>query len=633
MSGIKVNISNILETLNDKLDFWQPIYESIVNSLEAHANEIDIYLSSKKDLTDASVLSSIRIVDNGEGFTRKNFDSFNEFLSALKRNKGCKGIGHFTWLKVFKDVKITSYTKESTYLDFIFNIEYDPTIVKIQPQEVKQSQTTIEFGAILPAYAESIPSINLDRIKEQFENHLLVKLSLLKNNNYQFNINIHHDNEIVSINNDNIIQLKNQRFSLTAAEREYDFNLYYSFFEATPKRRDLFYCANERTVTKFTNNIKIDKLPDNSSIIMLLTSPYFDERVSNLRNKFTFDLSDNNPSLLNPIPFPKINEQLQTTVDQIILKRYPSVAETNDATIEDCIAEFPYLAKYIRHDRTLIKNKKVLIEKAQKEYREEKENVKQEFCSMLRKQNIDTAEFSNIIQKVNDISSRELTQYFLYREQIIKALNKLNKEQSKYEEEIHTLLAPKGLVSASKEKHYYDTNVWLLDDKFLTYSELFSDKQIQEIKKHLGTENEKTYGQYKEPDITIFYNHVGNEYKDLVVIELKALGAKADQKISALPEINRNLQYVLNGVDDIRNVYGYVITTIDKEFQLYLESQPGVKSLFSKGNTPFYYYYNENIKDKNGNKKGAHVYIVSLDSIYQDAKMRNDTFINIIKNK
>ena len=633
MSGIKVNISNILETLNDKLDFWQPIYESIVNSLEAHANEIDIYLSSKKDLTDASVLSSIRIVDNGEGFTRKNFDSFNEFLSALKRNKGCKGIGHFTWLKVFKDVKITSYTKESTYLDFIFNIEYDPTIVKIQPQEVKQSQTTIEFGAILPAYAESIPSINLDRIKEQFENHLLVKLSLLKNNNYQFNINIHHDNEIVSINNDNIIQLKNQRFSLTAAEREYDFNLYYSFFEATPKRRDLFYCANERTVTKFTNNIKIDKLPDNSSIIMLLTSPYFDERVSNLRNKFTFDLSDNNPSLLNPIPFPKINEQLQTTVDQIILKRYPSVAETNDATIEDCIAEFPYLAKYIRHDRTLIKNKKVLIEKAQKEYREEKENVKQEFYSMLRKQNIDTAEFSNIIQKVNDISSRELTQYFLYREQIIKALNKLNKEQSKYEEEIHTLLAPKGLVSTSKERHYYDTNVWLLDDKFLTYSELFSDKQIQEIKKHLGNENEKTYGQYKEPDITIFYNHVGNEHKDLVVVELKALGAKADQKISALPEINRNLQYVLNGVDNIRNVYGYVITTIDKEFQLYLESQPGVKSLFSKGNTPFYYYYNENIKDKNDNKKGAHVYIVSLDSIYQDAKMRNDTFINIIKNK
>ncbi len=633
MSGIRVSIGNILETLNDKLDFWQPIYESIVNSLEANASEIDIYLSSQKDLTKTSILSGVRITDNGEGFTQKNFDSFNEFLSALKRSKGCKGIGHFTWLKVFKEVKITSYTKENTYLNFTFNMEYDPTSVKPHSQAVEQPKTTIEFGTILPAYTGSVSAINLDKIKEQFENHLLVKLSLLKNNNYRFNINIHHDNEVAAINNDNIIQLQTQKFSLTTTDKKYDFNLYYSFFDATPKRRELFYCANERTVTKFTNNIKIDKLPDNSSIIMLLTSRYFDERVSNLRNKFTFDLSDNNPSLLNPIPFPKINEQLQTAVDQVILQKYPSVATTNDATIEDCITEFPYLAKYIRNDSALIKNKKNIIEKAQKEYKEEKENVKQEFYSMLRKQNIDTTEFSDIIRKVNDISSRELTQYFLYREQIIKALNKLNKERSKYEEEIHSLLAPKGLVSASQTKHYYDTNIWLLDDKFLTYSELFSDKQIQEIKRHLGAENEKTYGQYKEPDLTIFYNHVGKEYKDLVVVELKALGAKADQKISALPEINRNLQYVLNGVDNIRNIYGYIITEIDEEFRHYLESQPGVRSLFSKGNTPFYYYYNENIKDKNENKKGAHVYIVSLNSIYQDAKMRNDTFINIIKNK
>lgn len=636
MKGIKVAIDNILETLNDKLDFWQPIYEALSNSLEANATQIDVYLNTKANLLNEDCLDSIQVVDNGDGFDQANFESFNEFLSAHKRNKGCKGIGHFTWLKVFQNVHIESYTKDSSYLNFAFNTEYDPTAVKITPVEGPSPSTSIEFQGILQNY-NNAPIIisDLDKIKNQIENHLIVKLSLMNNDGKSFSINIHHNKEMVTINNANIIKLSSKQFSLSDPENQhsYLFNLYYSFFDATPKRRDLFYCANGRTVIQFSNSIKIDQLPDNSSLIMLLTSPYFDERVSNLRNRFTFELSENNPSLTNPIPFPKINEQLQKTVDQVIIQKYPTFIERNEDTIQACITEFPYLGKYIRQDTTLIKNKKKIIEKAQKAYKEEKESVKQAFYSMLQKQNIDETEFSEMLSKVNDISARELTQYFLYREQILNALYKLKEENSEIEKKLHDLLAPRGTVSIAEDKHYYDTNIWLLDDKYLTYSEMFSDKSIKVIKEHLGAENQKTFGEYKEPDLTIFYNNIGEENKDLVVIELKALGISPDRKMTALSEINRNLQFISSGIDKIRNIYGYVITEIDPAFQAYLEAQPGMKRLFSKGNTPFYYFYNENIKDKNNEVKGAHIYIMSVSSIYQDAKMRNDTFINIIKNK
>ena len=50
----------------------------------------------------------IRIIDNGVGFDDVNFNSFNTSDSALKESLGGKGLGRFSWLKVFEKVKIES---------------------------------------------------------------------------------------------------------------------------------------------------------------------------------------------------------------------------------------------------------------------------------------------------------------------------------------------------------------------------------------------------------------------------------------------------------------------------------------------------------------------------------------------
>ena len=60
---------------------------------------------------------------------------------------------------------------------------------------------------------------------------------------------------------------------------------------------------------------------------------------------------------------------------------------------------------------------------------------------------------------------------------------------------------------------------------------------------------------------------------------------------------------------------------------------PGIKPLFSSGEEPIYYLYNDNIRDIDGNKKNAYIYFVSTDNIYSDANSRNKMFIDIIKNK
>ena len=103
------------------------------------------------------------------------------------------------------------------------------------------------------------------------------------------------------------------------------------------------------------------------------------------------------------------------------------------------------------------------------------------------------------------------------------------------------------------------------------------------------------------------------------------------EKGVALYEIQRNLGIITSSFDEIRNIYGYIITKIDDEFCRALEYQDLTK-LFSNGNTPMFYKYNNKLKDKNGNNVDAHIYLLSAEMICSDATARNKLFLDIIRN-
>lgn len=321
-------------------------------------------------------------------------------------------------------------------------------------------------------------------------------------------------------------------------------------------------------------------------------------------------------------------------MDEILIGRYPELEGVKDKTINNCIDEYPYLAKYInKHkDDFLLPQKNTILEKAKSEFQDEKENIKNRFIKMLADNHIDTVKFRDNINKLSDICNRELAQYFFYRQNIINALNKLNNENNKKEELLHNLFMTKGTISDKKndENSIYNTNIWLLDDKFMSYFTMFSDKSIKKIKEYL--QKSKISGSsLKEPDITIFYNE-NNGNKDVVVIELKAIGAKTDNKMFSITEINRNLGILAEEIDGLKTLYGYIITNLDDDTKKELRAQNGVRELFAVGHSPIYYYYNENIRDKAGNLKPCHVYILSTDTLYEDANARNKIFLDIIKN-
>ena len=644
------------------IPFLQPIFETIVNSLEAGADKIDVVIEEDPQiLTHENAVPKkvvgFSITDNGYGFNSENRKSFIEYLSPAKIEYGCKGVGHFTWLKVYEDIQIESYTGNEC-VKFKFNKDFsEDDIEKDIFPSTKSKQTTISFSNITDDYIKYRKKngqytteilhdyrcdADIDKISDTILEHLLIKLFLLHTERHKnFEISIHLNEQVRVIKNDTLPALEKLSFDIlnTLSEeltpQHYTFDLYYNFINDNRNIHKLFYCADGRTVMSFIKDIQYSDLPDNASSIMLLTSEYFNERINNERNQFTFQTSENNPKITAPIPLPKINEVLKTKIKEILIEKYPSLVEHNNQIIEDCVDEYPYLAKYIRNEESsLIENKSDIVSRANRQFERDKESAKNDFTRMLEKSTIEPEEFKRNIERITDISARELAQYFLYREQIIKALKIIHSGNNTCEANLHDLFMHRGDSSIANSETFskYDTNIWLLDDKYMSYTGIFSDKAISEITTEIGNENEQKYGQRKEPDLAIFYNQIKDDLRDVVVVEFKALDVSADRKIEALTEVNRNLKFILRSLTNVRSAYGYIITKIDDEFSEYIEAQQGVKTLFSNGNTPLYYVYNDNLRDKNNNPVDSHIYFLSSETIYMDAEARNKTFIDIIKN-
>lgn len=652
---MRVDISSILGQINENITFFQPLFEAIINSLDAQATEINININTSEQITIFDNVKRISIVgysitDNGVGFNKDNRESFSKYLSTYKQKIGCKGIGRFTWLKIFEDIDITSYTGEEK-VSFSFNKNFSENSIEIE-NDNNPPITIINFKNINTNYYKKFNSeklidsdesliTDIEKIREIIADYLSVKLFLLNTSGIKFSINLKLGKHTANINNDNIIKFSEKHFDIydTNANNQqikYGFSLYYAFESNGKNIHKHFYCAHGRTIKPFTKSVETKLLPNNDSSIMLLTSDYFNQRTNNEWNEFAFSMSDNNKTLINPLPIPFINEHLKNAIDGILLEKYPALANDNQKIIDTCINEYPHLAKYIREDKSQIKVKSDVVKVAQKKFVDEKEKVKATFIKMLEtNKHTNKKTFIENIAKINDLSARELAQYFLYREQIIKAIQKVKDDTNATEADLHNLFMKMGIISNSEESDFsiYDTNLWLFDDKFLTYNCAFSDKRLKAIKDYISKDqNRNTDNDNCEPDIAIFYNNISENLKDIVIVEFKSPNAKELQNGVGVYELSRNIYPVVETMDNARMVFGYVVLNINEQMAKNLSKQAGVKTI-SFGEYPVFYIYNENIEDKNHNKVPVHLYIMSIDSICIDAELRNKTFLDIIKNK
>ena len=112
MSQMLAEISRIVnEDISNRVNQYDVLFESITNSIHANATSIKCYLNCNNMVANDGEESigtikvdTIKIVDNGDGLTDENYKSFSKYRTKFKKDLGCKGVGRFVFLKVYKKI-------------------------------------------------------------------------------------------------------------------------------------------------------------------------------------------------------------------------------------------------------------------------------------------------------------------------------------------------------------------------------------------------------------------------------------------------------------------------------------------------------------------------------------------------
>ena len=470
---------------------------------------------------------------------------------------------------------------------------------------------------------------DLNVIHDKIYNSLLVKLFLLKQENIKFDICLILGEQEMHITNDSIPTLEFEHFTMPADylnQPEVPFTLYYIFNKNNKNSKKVYLCAAGRIVT----TLKDDdlgfsaSLPNKDSFDMLLCSEYLDKNVGDDRTTLSGLEGLKQATLDKPLIMSTIINHLKKKVNEIIVKRYPDLADTNLTIKENAINRAPHLTKYIRETSDLLVSETSLITAAQKAFNEKKIEIQRKFTGLLAEANVDPSELNNSLNDISEMALSELGEYILYRDAIIKALQRAIIDTTKNEDFIHDIFMPRR-SKADTHSDGYATNLWLFDDKFMTFTNAFSDTNFKQIVEAIFDNTTSLTDELgmnlKKPDLVIFFNKEIS--RDALIVEFKGANAPLGEKEKAIGEIGRNCLLLKEKVPEINTIWAYIVTNIDHEFEVSLKGN-GYKPRFTNANDgKIMYFYNDSVP--------VHVYALDLGAITADAFARNKTFLDILK--
>ena len=581
-------VASIETIVNDlkPITWKQVLYEAVTNALQANATEIKInFIQNSLDLDNtAKYIDSLVVEDNGDGFNEANTKSFREYRSTYKKHLGCKGIGRFLFLKLFEKVEIKSLDK-----NIIFVINRDIEVLKTSNLYKK---TAVSF-----LHPKDKFTVNYKVFKDDLKNHFLAYFKLLSDEKRSIKISICENKKIHSIvESDDIPDFKDKIFKIGSHEFKLSYILDFN--------ADGYYCAGNRVVIKNSEleNSKKFKFFQGVNILYLLSSDYLDKSVNNTRDDFNIYPKQKNQDLFNSLSWREIQNEVKEQIKTIAKENNIEIDKLAQENLQRAKEEAPFLIYYLQ-DNEANQESKVLIKEAKKRLEKDK--------SFLRdSKNESNDEYQD---KLAIVTQSELTEYIYDRQKKINLLKKLTDEKA-LEKEIHNLFMQQR--TSDKQEDYRTNNLWLFDDRFMSYNKVFSDKQIREIFPQLSQNLDR-------PDILslISNSYEKDEITDVVIIELK----KADEKITpsrAEEQLIDYAGYINEAYQDRKiRIWTYAFLKFDKKTENSLRNKD-YNRVLTKSQYPIYY--------KPFNVVNAIINFVDYKALADDAENRNRTFMKIL---
>lgn len=583
----------------------------------------------------------IELTDNGEGFNEKNRKFFEELdkknpekenLNFHPLGQGRLAIIYFAdsaeYETVYKDEegkykkKTIPYPSETEGL-FSF-AEFD------EEEDVKKDSYT-KLSVLINKYH------TLSRAKTffcKYSDVFLFKQWFVETffpfviNNDELVINISFNGVDVIVKKDGLVtETKKETFDLQLSDNKKHHFILWLISNKSQMHGD-------NPITCFARNLKADlsngnlsyTIDNNNGYLLYLTSEYFDEYVDTKGEKI--EISSEDISKINL----KINEILDDEFESVIdINKKESIRN-----LKKFQKKYPSLEVFVK-ESVITNNKKIVNEREIIQTAiDEKSRIEKKFWNQIDCEPVNEEESFNDSEECHKLLNSSLHIYVKHRESVLKKLQLLiqkfgenGEEKPELESTVHELFINRGttLNDSSDINHLH--NLWILDDKFTTFSNDFKAKSTKS-----GQPLSDVYIWADDP----------NKTKQILIFELKSTtrahnaGSKDEGMIAQVKryaqDFYKNPERTLNWRVNTNQIqYTGVILARKSDINRELTSN-NVSGGYHQ--IPFledsYYYDDEFSKDDSPkNKMPIRIELYSFEDIYELASNRNEVFFKLLK--
>ncbi len=621
-----------IKGLVDRLELSQakammPLFEAISNAIDAIEEHKDGFLNhairirlvATHDLAhqggdEVLVLDGFDISDDGVGFDDGNLASFQEAHTLSKVKVGGKGVGRFTFLKVFSNVHIRSVFQrqdETLLREFDFSIAEElKGADKVTP--VKETRgTALSMRGMENKFKGGWPH-DPAIIAERILAHFLIRfaarscppMTLESPGHAPIDLHKLFETTVLTHIEERFFDVLGHTFALQAYRHR-----------DGRSRHDLHLCANGREVT--TNKLRdlLPELPEKLldadqepyTLIVLVTGEYLDDHANQERTRISFQ-SDDEPDIDETlVSRQSLNRGITDTLRPLLADDLQSTNEEKRSQIEKFVEQAPeYRALTHPRYKELIEQRiqpglttEKLDEALLHVKRDVEDSVRKEVRHVAALFETETFEqyqerFQIVAEQANEIGKAQLAAYVAHRRTILDLVSQSLKrvrtdDKYPFERVLHKMIFPMG--ATSKDIFFEQQNLWVIDERLCYHTLLTSDKKLNSVPGLKGTSG-------KEPDIFAFFydTPIGVAESDnlpsggVIIIEFKRPGRDdydkdpADQIIQRFREISdgnvndiegrhinpANLRYTGYLIADLKpslhkQVYGRYHRTADNE--------------------------------------------------------------------
>ncbi len=612
---MNVNLSNAISHFYPNPSYEQVYLEAVANAFDAGATKINIEISIKA-FNHPDTLR-VKISDNGEGFTEDNFRRFSYLLETA--NEDHKGLGRLVFLVYFRKVEVESIYAGNEKRFFCFTRDFSGD------SDIKQTSctdfgTTLTFGDFAGERLNSYDCLVPAKIRESLIGNFFPILFQKKSSGSELVINISLDTATPNPDHDfcsialslkpaDIPELHTTRIEAPGVDLAEHIEIHYAVENDLAKPKSLLtaLCIDGRT--QRYNLVSSDQVPDGYQGIFLFTSGLFQGATDPARQQVV---------MLDATREKELKIVLRREVGRILRDKIPRIPEHNNRIRDELATKYPHLEGYFPPESVGLLIRNEVIEMAQRGFFKDQREILE--CSQLDEEQYD---------KALEVSARVLMEYILYRTHIIRKLKAT--DDTNTEGELHDLIVPRRRTfrTTTLPSDVYNNNVWMLDDKYMSYTTILSDEEMTKVIAEIAVVGDEDDD--GRPDLTLVFsgNPSDSPKVDIVVVELKRHGVALARKEEVISQLRQRARRLLAYYPNkINRIWFYGITDIDAEFRLSLK-EDGFKELFSLGT--MFYKPQPIYLEEGGEPFLVDLYVLTYETLINDAESRNETFLRILK--